>query len=180
LRGKISEVDFSSGACFIMPKIAIIMRMPALPAVHSAENTHPYFCRMLSFNLQKYIPIFFILFYPIILHLQNVIRENIETGIQYSLSGRKFSLTIAVDANRYTRTDKFVEVRLNFTSFLEQAVVKSTLLKGSLQLFEVDTPGDLAISHVLFQFNKVPDFDGDIVGANFAENILKMWVNEKK
>lgn len=72
---------------------------------------------------------------------------------------RKFTLPITVNGNGYMRTDKPVEVQLNFTPLLSKAGISSPLSENSLQLAEVSATGELINSSVPFQFEKAAEFD---------------------
>jgi hypothetical protein len=74
-------------------------------------------------------------------------------------SDRKFSLPITIHGNGFLRTNKPVELPLNFTSLLSNARLAPAFSEKSLQLVEVDGSGAVVNKQVPFQFEKATEFD---------------------
>ncbi|HAQ20537.1 MAG TPA: hypothetical protein DCR40_15105 [Prolixibacteraceae bacterium] len=104
-------------------------------------------------KLQSFLLFLFILISPWVLYAQ------IEDVPNFSVSGRKYTLPITIQANGYTRIDKPVEVQLNFSTLLSQAGINTSFSEKSLQLIEVSPSGEILNSQIPFQFDKAPEFE---------------------
>ncbi len=98
---------------------------------------------------------------PNYLHLwrNDARKEKIKTEISSATDDRKYHLPIIIDANGYARTDKAVEVQLNFSALFAEAGIVSSFSEKSLQLAEVNAAGQVINSQVPFQFDKAAEFE---------------------
>lgn len=100
---------------------------------------------------------------PNYLHLwrNDALKEKRKTEFIRSDNSWKYSIPIIINANGYARTDKPVEVQLNFSGLLDDAGIVSSFSENSLQVMEVNTAGEVINSRVPFQFDKAAEFEAD-------------------
>ncbi|MBL7188901.1 MAG: VCBS repeat-containing protein [Phycisphaerae bacterium] len=75
-------------------------------------------------------------------------------------AARALRVPITINAAGRERLDKPVEVEMNFTQLLVRSGDEVTFNKKSMRLAEVDAAGRIIEASVRFQFDKVPDFNG--------------------
>jgi hypothetical protein len=75
-------------------------------------------------------------------------------------AARALRVPITINAAGRERLDKPVEVEMNFTQLLGRSGDEVTFNKKSMRLAEVDAAGKIIEASVRFQFDKVPDFNG--------------------
>lgn len=98
---------------------------------------------------------------PKFLHVwrNDAIKNNSKPEKISSTSDRKFTLPITIHGNGFSRTDKPVEVQLNFTALAANVGLTSSFSEKSLQLVEVNPSGEVLNSQVPFQFDKAAEYD---------------------
>lgn len=70
-----------------------------------------------------------------------------------------YQVPVTVDAGAYQRTEKPVEVSLNFTRLLSEMNVSTPFDRSSIRVVEMDTRGKLLDESVPFQFQKSDQYD---------------------
>ncbi|NJD51367.1 MAG: hypothetical protein FIB07_00690 [Candidatus Methanoperedens sp.] len=83
----------------------------------------------------------------------------VEADLQWWDAQRNFRIPVIVNATQYERSEKPVEVSLNFTNMLNILGQAGTFDENSLRVVETDSLGVVLSSTVPFQFDKDPDFD---------------------
>ncbi|CAG0957191.1 Serine-aspartate repeat-containing protein D [Methanosarcinales archaeon] len=83
----------------------------------------------------------------------------IEAGSQWWDAQRNFRIPVTVNATQYERSEKPVEVSVDFTNMLNILGQAGTFDENSLRVVETDSLGVVLSSTVPFQFDKDPDFD---------------------
>ncbi len=85
----------------------------------------------------------------------------------------QFRLPITVDANGYGRSEKPVEVALNFTTILTTLGSSGTFTEDSLRVVEIDNGGQVIDTAVPFQFDEDAGFDAT---TNAAGTLIFMLI----
>ena len=80
-------------------------------------------------------------------------------GLVFAAGEPQYVHVVTVDANGFARTDKAVEVGLNFTPLLQAQGGSGALDPNSIRVYEINGSGDVLDNDVPFQFDRAGDYN---------------------
>lgn len=110
--------------------------------------------------------------------------QSVAAGANWWNSGWSYRVPISVSAAGFSRADKPAEVDLNFTTLLASLRQSGALDTDSLRVIEVDANGNALDTNVVFQFDRVSDFNANskargtltfLMKGNTAANVTRHY-----
>ncbi|MFC1558825.1 FG-GAP repeat domain-containing protein, partial [candidate division KSB1 bacterium] len=106
---------------------------------------------------------------------RNMTNDNPAKSIFSQVDERKYSIPVRISVGEYERTDKPVEIKINFTEQLKLLGKDEAFDENSIRVIETSSSGDIINSSVVFQFDKVTDYDN----LRNASGTLVFILNDK-
>lgn len=85
----------------------------------------------------------------------------------------QYEHVVTVNGNGFARTDKVVEVGLNFTTLLHDQGGSGALDPASIRVYEINTGGDVIDADVPFQFDRAGDYNATTKARGMLVFLMK-------